>query len=474
MTVKVLVVDDSATMRSLVTTILRRDPEIEVVGAAGDPYEARNMIKQLNPDVITLDVEMPNMDGLNFLEKIMRLRPMPVIMVSTLTQRGSEVALQALELGAFDCVGKPTGSGLASSAFADLAEKVRAAARARVRPRQASAPVARHQGFIGNGRIVAIGSSTGGVEALLSVLSSFPENCPPTVITQHMPATFTASFAARLDRVCAPHVTEARDGDVLEGGRIYLAPGGDHHLEIAGSGTRRCRLTAGRPGQRAPPLGRRPVPFGGQGRGLPRRRRHPHGHGPRRRVRPARDEDARRPDHRPGRGHLRRLRHAARRPRDRRRRPSACAREDRSPDSRALFLRNHERRHMPAARSISVMTVDDQFSMRSLIRNGLREIGFQDVRECANGEEALRQLITQPVNLVISDFNMPKLDGIGLLRSIRAYPPLKNTAFIMLTGSTDTEVVKRAMQYGVNNYLVKPFTVAALRSRIEAVVGKLN
>lgn len=129
---------------------------------------------------------------------------------------------------------------------------------------------------------------------------------------------------------------------------------------------------------------------------------------------------------------------------------------------------------MPAARSISVMTVDDQFSMRSLIRNGLREIGFQDVRESANGEEALRQLITQPVNLVISDFNMPKLDGIGLLRSIRAYPPLKNTAFIMLTGSTDTEVVKRAMQYGVNNYLVKPFTVAALRSRIEAVVGKLN
>ena len=119
------------------------------------------------------------------------------------------------------------------------------------------------------------------------------------------------------------------------------------------------------------------------------------------------------------------------------------------------------------------MTVDDQFSMRSLIRNGLREIGFTDVRESANGEEALRQLITQPVHLVISDFNMPKLDGIGL-RSIRAYPPLKNTAFIMLTGSTDTEVVKRAMQYGVNNYLVKPFTVAALRSRIEAVVGKLN
>lgn len=247
MTVKVLVVDDSPTMRSLVGTILKRDPEIEVVGTAGDPFEARNAIKALNPDVITLDVEMPNMDGLNFLDKIMRLRPMPVIMVSTLTHRGSEIALQALELGAFDCIGKPSEDRPAHVAFADLAEKVKAAARSRIRPRRPDSPVQRHSGFIGSGRMVAIGSSTGGVEALLTVLSSFPENCPPTVITQHMPATFTGSFAARLDRVCAPRVSEAQDGDVLEGGRIYLAPGGDRHLEVAGTATKRCRLVASEP-----------------------------------------------------------------------------------------------------------------------------------------------------------------------------------------------------------------------------------
>ncbi|ESR24221.1 protein-glutamate methylesterase/protein-glutamine glutaminase [Lutibaculum baratangense] len=248
MTVKVLVVDDSPTMRSLVATILKRDPEIDVVGTAGDPLEARTAIKALNPDVITLDVEMPNMDGLDFLEKIMRLRPMPVIMVSTLTQRGSDVAVQALELGAFDCVGKPTSGAPAHVAFGDLAEKVKAAARSRVRPRQqAGKPVERRTGFIGNGKVVAIGSSTGGVEALLAVLSTFPENCPPTVITQHMPATFTASFAQRLDRVCLPRVSEARDGDVLEGGQIYLAPGGELHLEISGTATRRCRLVAADP-----------------------------------------------------------------------------------------------------------------------------------------------------------------------------------------------------------------------------------
>lgn len=247
MTVKALVVDDSATMRSLVATVLNRDPDIDVVGTAGDPYEARSAIKALNPDVITLDVEMPNMDGIAFLDKIMRLRPMPVIMVSTLTHRGSEVALQALELGAFDCVGKPTSGHPAHVAFAELTAKVKEAARSRVRPRQAAPQVHRSSGFIGNGKVVAIGSSTGGVEALIQVLSAFPENCPPTVITQHMPATFTASFAARLDRICAPHVTEARDGDVLEGGRIYLAPGGECHLEVTGSGPRRCRLVKADP-----------------------------------------------------------------------------------------------------------------------------------------------------------------------------------------------------------------------------------
>lgn len=246
--VKVLVVDDSPTMRSLISAILRRDPEIAVVGQAGDPLEAREAIKALNPDVITLDVEMPNMNGLSFLDKIMRLRPMPVIMVSTLTQAGTDVSLAALELGAFDCVAKPAPGTPAEIAFGELASKVKAAARARVRsvadrPSNASA----RGGFQPDGRVVAIGSSTGGVEALLSVLSAFPENCPPTVITQHMPGTFTRSFAERLNRACAAHVSEASEGDVLQPGHIYLAPGGERHLQIGGASQLRCRLAAEEP-----------------------------------------------------------------------------------------------------------------------------------------------------------------------------------------------------------------------------------
>lgn len=236
--IRVLVVDDSATIRGIITSTLNRDPEIEVVGLACDPLEAREAIKSLNPHVVTLDVEMPKMSGIEFLEKIMRLRPMPVIMVSTLTQAGAATSIQALELGAFDCVGKPD--------FGDLAEKVKAAARARVRAlSERSAPSERYTDYRPANKLIAIGSSTGGVEALLTVLSTFPENCPPTVITQHMPATFTASFAARLDRTCAPQVQEARDGAPIAAGHIYLAPGGEAHLEVTGGVQPRCVLRAG-------------------------------------------------------------------------------------------------------------------------------------------------------------------------------------------------------------------------------------
>jgi two-component system chemotaxis response regulator CheB len=244
--VRVLIVDDSATMRSLIAAVLQRDPEIEVVGEAGDPLEAREAIKKLNPDVITLDVEMPNMNGIDFLEKIMRLRPMPVVMVSTLTVRGAEATMEALELGAIDCVAKPSTGGL--EGFSDLPFKVKAAAKAKVRPLRTpdpGAPAPTPLEHTPDGRLIAIGSSTGGVEALITVLSRFPANCPPTVITQHMPATFTRSFSERLDRLCAPKVAEAHDGAVLENGRIYIAPGGDKHLEIGGTGTLRCRLSDG-------------------------------------------------------------------------------------------------------------------------------------------------------------------------------------------------------------------------------------
>jgi len=238
--IRVLVVDDSPTIRGLIVATLSADPGIEIAGTAADPIEARAAIKELNPDVITLDVEMPKMSGIEFLEKIMRLRPMPVIMVSTLTHAGASASIDALELGAFDCVGKPD--------LEDLVDKVKAAARAHVRgAADRGAPSPRKAGYRPGNKIIAIGSSTGGVEALMQVLAPFPENCPPTVITQHMPASFTASFAARLDRTCAPKVQEAVDGAPLLPGHIYLAPGGAAHFEVAGGLQPRCRLREGPP-----------------------------------------------------------------------------------------------------------------------------------------------------------------------------------------------------------------------------------
>lgn len=256
---RVLVVDDSATMRGLITAVLSNDPDIEVIGQAADAMQARQAIKALDPDVITLDIEMPNMNGLEFLEKIMRLRPMPVIMVSTLTHKGAEATIAALEIGAFDCVGKPLPGDL--NPFRDLAEKVKAAARSQRKyiitgnrvavPNVANANMA--SDYRAGKKIIAIGSSTGGVEALIAVLQKFPANCPPTVITQHMPHTFTKSFAERLNRLCAPTVAEATDGARLEVGKIYLAPGGDRHLQVVNPSSPSCRLL-----DREPVNGHRP------------------------------------------------------------------------------------------------------------------------------------------------------------------------------------------------------------------------
>lgn len=243
--IRVLVVDDSPTMLQLVSRVLESDPDIEVVMTAPDAATARQAIKDFNPDVMTLDVEMPQMNGLDFLEKVMRLRPMPVIMVSTLTAKGSEVAIEALQLGAVDCVVKPTANN--PNSFDELPGKVKMAMQSNLRARSnVLAPQATRSPVVENfkpgAKIVAIGSSTGGVEALIAVLSRFPERCAPTVITQHMPASFTTSFASRLDRICAAKVTEASEGAPLRAGHIYLAPGGESHLEIVGRGQYCCRM----------------------------------------------------------------------------------------------------------------------------------------------------------------------------------------------------------------------------------------
>ncbi len=255
---RVLIVDDSAVVRQILTEILSADPDIEVIGSAADPLIAREKVKRLNPDVITLDVEMPRMDGLAFLENLMRLHPLPVVMISSLTERGADTTLQALALGAVDFVSKPkldVSRGLESYAL-EIVTKVKAAAQARVRPlvrrpEVASAAATRLvlpksvSSFRTTDRLIAIGASAGGTEALRVVLEMMPADAPAVVMTQHIPAGFSRAFAERLDRHSAMSVREATEGEAVLPGHAYLPPGG-RHLSLVRDGARwRCRIEDG-------------------------------------------------------------------------------------------------------------------------------------------------------------------------------------------------------------------------------------
>jgi two-component system chemotaxis response regulator CheB len=285
--IKVLIIDDSALVRQLLTEILNSAPGIKVVGVAHDPFMAREKIKQLNPDVLTLDVEMPKMDGITFLGNLMRLRPMPVVMVSSLTEHGADITLQALELGAVDFVSKPkTDLAHTLDDYADeIVEKVRIAAKAKVRALERPAverkPIAtkrvdekrivekripeknsadailskshmpRH--FKTTDKIIAIGASTGGTEAIKQVLVQLPADTPGIVITQHIPEAFSKPFANRMDGVAAMKVFEAKDGQQILPGHVYIAPG-NRHMLIARDGARYvCKLNDGPPVNRHKP-----------------------------------------------------------------------------------------------------------------------------------------------------------------------------------------------------------------------------
>jgi len=261
--IRVLVVDDSAVMRQLLTEILNSDPDIEVVGTAPDPFVAREKIKLLNPDVLTLDVEMPRMDGLAFLRNLMRLRPMPVVMCSSLTQKGAAVALDALSLGAIDFVAKPAVDVIhgIKEAAQEIVSKVKMASRAQVRPLVERAPAARVEErrdagavlpkrsapthFATTDRIIAIGASTGGTEAIKQVLSRLPADIPGIVIVQHIPKAFSGPFAIRMNASSVLNVCEASDRQPILAGHAYIAPG-DRHLLVVRDGARyQCRLSDG-------------------------------------------------------------------------------------------------------------------------------------------------------------------------------------------------------------------------------------
>ena len=244
--VRVVVVDDSALMRGVLTQLINASEEAEVVGSAADANVARDVIRTLNPDVITLDVQMPGMNGLDFLERLMRLRPMPVVMVSAFTAAGSETTLRALELGAFDFIGKPRLSDEAGAGeyAAELVEKITAAAQSKsrrmpaekpaIKPVSSARPTSSGRPMIGgggSGKIIFLGASTGGTEAIKVFLEGIPADCPPILVVQHMPEMFTASFAKRLDSLSAPNVIESQGGEPLKAGTVYIAPG-HSHLQI--------------------------------------------------------------------------------------------------------------------------------------------------------------------------------------------------------------------------------------------------
>ena len=267
--IKVLIVDDSALVRKVLTQILGSVRGIQVVGSAQDPFAAREKIKALNPDVLTLDVEMPRMDGLTFLRNLMRLRPMPVVMVSSLTERGADVTLQALELGAVDFVTKPAldVSNTLETYRDELVEKIRVAANVRIRAGSASAiaaPPPKHsvdevlperkiRHYQTTDRLFAIGASTGGTEAVKDVLMGLPPDSPAVVIAQHIPPGFSTAWAERMNRQCRLVVKEAAEGDRLMAGYAYVAPG-DAHLLVVRDGARYvCRLNQGEPVNRHRP-----------------------------------------------------------------------------------------------------------------------------------------------------------------------------------------------------------------------------
>ena len=486
--IRVLIVDDSALVRRLLTDMLSSDPGIEVVGAAGDAYVAREKIKELNPDVLTLDVEMPKMDGVTFLRNLMRLRPMPVVMVSSLTEDGASITLDALATGAVDFLTKPKIDVAATLGLYrdELIAKIKTAATARLRPYRelqvterlgvdAVLPKAAARPFRTTDRIIAIGASTGGTEAIRDVLMGCEPDTPGIVIAQHIPKAFSAAFARRLNDCCPMVVFEAEDGQQVLPGHVYIAPG-DRHLLLSRDGARYvCRLDDGPPRQPPQAIGRRAVPFRGAVRRQQRHRRDPDRHGQRRCDRAQGNARGRCADDRPGRGEQRRLGHAGRGGRRRCRRPGAAPRFD-QPGAAAS---NHgigaaaalepTFRAEDSFMTIQILAVDDSASMRQMVGFTLRHAGYS-VIEAADGVDALNYARTNAVDLVLTDVNMPNMDGITLVRELRRLESYKFVPMLVLTTEAGQDKKMKGKEAGATGWLVKPFNPEKLLATIAKVL----
>ncbi len=482
--IKVLIVDDSALVRQILVEILKTAADMEVVGTASDPFVAREKIKETNPDVLTLDVEMPRMDGLTFLANLMRLRPMPVVMVSSMTERGAETTLKALELGAVDFVSKPKVdvAGTLHNFSEEILGKIRIAAGARVLARVApsAVEVTKHSAdailpanaaarmLRTTNRIVAVGSSTGGTEAIRELLAGLPADSPAIVIAQHIPAAFSAPFARRMDSLCALSVCEPR-GRAVHHGRTCLYRA--RRPAPAGRARRRAlSLPAQRrpAGQPALPERRRVVPLGGAAGGTERRGRHPHRHGRRRVARSQGNARRRRAHDRAGRGQQRGLGHA------RRGREVGC--RGRSLATQPGGGRNHaaggKRRRTAGGENClrTILTVDDSTSMRQMVRATLQSAGY-DVVEAADGQEALEFARGKAVDLVISDVNMPRMDGITLVHELRALPGYRLTPLLLLTTESSQDKKLEGKRAGATGWIVKPFNPAQLLTTLTKLFG---
>ena len=478
---RVLIVDDSAVVRKILSATISAEPSLEVVGTAPDAFVARDKILALRPDVITLDLEMPGMDGLTFLRKLMRYHPLPVVVISSAGPTSCAAALEALHFGAVDVLAKPAGPYSIGDLRFELGAKLLAAASSRVLPSftdQASISPAKPlvQRLADARQVIAIGASTGGTSAIEQLITNLPADSPGIVITQHIPEVFSLAFAKRLDQLCPFEVSEARNGDAVVPGRVIIAPGNLHMLLRNSSAGYSIEVRDGpqvcyhRPSvdvlfaSVAEAAGAHAVGVLLTGMGD-------------RRCPGFAYHEAGRSGHAcAGRGHMHRLRYAPRSAEDwrdgSRRSLVGYRRADRGSDCPEEASRTAEIcRYLHIGANCmrgSILIVDDSAMMRKIVLRALTLAGleFQTVHEAANGSDALQTLQETTVELIMCDINMPIMSGLEMLEKMRELKLASKVPVIMVTTESSVEQVRQAVALGASGYIRKPFTPDQVKQKV--------